>query len=70
MLYQRSHFLLQDGHKYWQFGFKIRELMDKPTNIRNMSVIAHGIYAHHLCINEARTNLMQSTTENLHSPIP
>jgi len=25
---------------------QIRGLMDKPTNIRNMSVIAHGMFCH------------------------
>lgn len=35
----------------WLKALKIRALMDKPANIRNMSVIAHGKATYsHLCI--------------------
>lgn len=45
------------------FQDQVRVLMDKPTNIRNMSVIAHGtstsfLSNHHLIF-------YQSTTESL-----
>ena len=42
---------------------QIRALMDKPTNIRNMSVIAHGTFASFLYDSDLIS--YQSTTESL-----
>jgi len=37
---------------------KIRELMDRPVNIRNMSVIAHGMHAPHICISHLKKHAL------------